>query len=44
MKKIIIPSLVDTYGLIKFWDFDCGIDLVSFQVKNDFKMHKVFVY
>lgn len=29
MKKIIIPSLVDTYGLIKFWDFDCDIDLVS---------------
>lgn len=24
MKKILIPSLIDTYGLIKFWDFDCG--------------------
>lgn len=24
MKKIIIPSIIDTYGLIKFWDFDCG--------------------
>ncbi|EDW33005.1 GL16131 [Drosophila persimilis] len=24
MKKLIIPTLMDTYGLIKFWDFDTG--------------------
>jgi len=24
MKKLIIPTLMDTYGLIKFWDFDSG--------------------
>lgn len=22
MKKTIIPVLMDTYGLVKFWDFD----------------------
>ncbi|KAM8710380.1 hypothetical protein ACLKA7_017066 [Drosophila subpalustris] len=25
MKKLIIPNLMDTYGLIKFWDFDAGV-------------------
>lgn len=24
MKKLIIPTIMDTYGLIKFWDFDNG--------------------
>lgn len=25
MKKLIIPTLMDTYGLIKFWNFDDGM-------------------
>lgn len=25
MKKLIIPTIMDTYGLIKFWDFDAGL-------------------
>lgn len=25
MKKLIIPTLMDTYGLIKFWSFDEGM-------------------
>lgn len=25
MKKLIIPTIMDTYGLIKFWDFDDGL-------------------
>lgn len=40
MKKLIIPTLMDTYGLIKFWDFDAGPGGVSQSARGrvDFSM------
>nr|XP_017028757.1 uncharacterized protein LOC108079058 isoform X2 [Drosophila kikkawai] len=40
MKKLIIPTLMDTYGLIKFWDFDAGPGSVSQSARGrmDFSM------
>lgn len=36
MKRLIIPTLIDTYGLIKFWDFDAGPPAANERAKREY--------